>query len=245
MLATLTPSELTLGAIVIAAAYFVRGIAGFGSGLIAIPLLAMILPLTVTVSLVVLLDYLASASHGLKGRERIQWRELLPLLPFSVTGIFVALYLFQSIDPGLLTKILGAFVILFALHSLLSGETEGQVSRYWVAPSGGLGGLVGTLFGTGGPFYVIYLRKRGLGKAEFRATFATIFLLEGAGRLVGYLGSGFYDAATVTLIGAAIPVMMLGLVAGGRVHTSMSRISFQRSLAVLLIVSGTSLLLKA
>ena len=88
MLATLTPGELTLGAIVIASAYFVRGVAGFGSGLVAIPLLAMMVPLTVAVSLVVLLDYLASASHGLKGRERIPRKGALILASNQDIGRF-------------------------------------------------------------------------------------------------------------------------------------------------------------
>jgi uncharacterized membrane protein YfcA len=244
MLATLTTTELLLGAAVIGAAYVIRGIAGFGSGLIAIPLLALMLPLSVAVPLVVFLDYLASASHGVSGRESIQWRELLPLLPFSLLGILIALYLFRSVDPALLTKALGAFIILFAGHSLFSRTAERRISRYWVVPSGSFGGMIGTLFGTGGPFYVLYLKRRGLAKANFRATFATVFLLDGAGRLTGYLGAGYYNIDTLKLIGVAIPVMGIGLLIGGRIHTSMSQTTFQRSLAVLLIVSGTSLLLK-
>jgi uncharacterized membrane protein YfcA len=244
MLSTLSSTELWLSAGVIATAYVVRGVAGFGSGLIAIPLLALMLPLSVAVPLVVLLDYLASASHGVKGRARIQWRELLPLLPFSLLGIVIALYLFRSVAPELLTKALGVFIILFAAHSLISRGGERRISRFWVAPSGGFGGLIGTLFGTGGPFYVLYLKHRGLDKADFRATFATVFLLDGAGRLAGYLGAGYYDLDTLKLIGAAIPVMGLGLLVGGRVHIAMSQHAFQQTLAVLMIVSGAMLLLK-
>jgi uncharacterized membrane protein YfcA len=44
-------------------AYLVRGICGFGSGLIAIPVLSLMFPLKVAVPLVVMLDYLASAGH--------------------------------------------------------------------------------------------------------------------------------------------------------------------------------------
>ncbi len=65
---------------VLSVAYFVRGIAGFGSGLIAIPLLLMWFPLLVAVPLVVALDYLASASQGIKDRQAIRWREIWPLL---------------------------------------------------------------------------------------------------------------------------------------------------------------------
>jgi uncharacterized membrane protein YfcA len=60
----ISPLVWLFGLVTLLAAYLVRGIAGFGSGLIAIPLLALFLPLTLAVPLVVFLDYVASASHG-------------------------------------------------------------------------------------------------------------------------------------------------------------------------------------
>ena len=62
-------------AIVLYVAYVVRGIAGFGSGLISVPLLALFFPLPV----IVLLDYVGSASQGLRNWKLIAWREQLPL----------------------------------------------------------------------------------------------------------------------------------------------------------------------
>ena len=56
-------------------AYFVRGIAGFGSGLIAVPLLAFMFPVQIVVPLVVFLDYVGSASQGIRNRDQIAWRE--------------------------------------------------------------------------------------------------------------------------------------------------------------------------
>ena len=50
-----------MAAPVILVAYLVRGICGFGSGLIAIPVLSLMFPLKVAVPLVVMLDYLASS----------------------------------------------------------------------------------------------------------------------------------------------------------------------------------------
>jgi len=244
MLDLLSSSQLLIAAAIIAVAYFVRGLAGFGSGLIAIPLLALMLPLTIAVPLIVLLDYLASSSHGIRHRERIHWSELLPLLPFSLIGIALALYLFQQIDALLLGKGLGVFIILFALYSLSSLAPRQQCGRLWSIPAGSLGGLIGTLFGTGGPFFVIYLKLRGLEKSEFRATFAMIFLLDGAVRLFGYLVSGFYDLDVMLLVAFSVPIMMIGMYTGGHVHAEISQQAFQRTISLLLIGSGLGLLLK-
>lgn len=232
------------GASTLAIAYFVRGIAGFGSGLIAIPLLALILPLTLVVPLVVFLDYVASASHGLKDRAHIQWRQVLPLLPFTAIGVLTGLYLFKTVDTVMLAHALGVFVILYALYTLFLKDNGGQASGLWAIPAGTLGGLVGTLFGTGGPFYVVYLKHRGLPKTQFRATFATIFLMDGAGRLTGYLAGGYFDRDWILLAALSLPIMATGLFLGGHVHTNISQRNFQVAVSMLLVVSGTSLMLR-
>ncbi|MDJ0740986.1 MAG: sulfite exporter TauE/SafE family protein [Gammaproteobacteria bacterium] len=241
---SITPAFLLFGAFTLLVAYLVRGIAGFGSGLIAIPLLALVLPLTVAVPLVVFLDYVASATHGLKDRAQICWREILPLLPFTAVGVLLGLYLFRSVDAVLLAHALGVFVLLYASYSLFFKDSLGIVSRRWSAVAGLLGGLIGTLFGTGGPFYVLYLKHRGLDKTQFRATFATIFLLDGAGRLTGYLSGGFFDRDWITLAALSLPLMAVGLYLGGHVHTTISQRAFHVAVSSLLVISGVSLLLR-
>ena len=244
MLDQFSAIELLVTAAVIAAAYLVRGVVGFGSGLIAIPFLALMLPLTAVVPLVVLLDYLASASQGVKNQTEIQWREILPLLPFTLLGVLTALYLFKAVDVLLLTKGLGWFILIYALYSLLAGSSEVVGSKLWAIPAGGFGGLIGTLFGTGGPLYVLFLKHRGLAKTQFRATFATIFLLDGAGRLAGYLFSNFYTSDLLLVIAGSLPMMAAGLYVGGHIHTTLSQSAVQKVISVLLLISGTSLVLK-
>ena len=192
----------------------------------------------------VFLDYVASASHGLKDRAQIQWRQIWPLLPFSAIGVVAGLYLFKTVDPVMLAHALGVFVLLYALYSLLVKDSGGSASALWAIPAGSLGGSIGTLFGTGGPFYVAYLKHRGLPKTQFRATFATIFLMDGAGRLSGYLLGGYLDRDWLILMAVSLPMMAIGLYIGGHIHTNISQRTFQIAVSVLLLISGISLLLR-
>ena len=179
-------------------AYLIRGIAGFGSALIAVPLLALVMPLMLVVPLVVFLDYLGSATQGVNNKEHIAWRDIWPLLPFSLIGVLVSLYVMESVDQHVLTLCLGAFIILFAVYQLLPLKF-GRASSLVAGPAGFFGGFVGTLFGTGGPFYVIYLNLRHLDKVAFRATFASIFLIDGAMRLIGYAVKGYLHTGSLLL----------------------------------------------
>ncbi len=244
MLESISIVHWIFGAVILTIAYFVRGVAGFGSGLIAIPLLALVMPLTIVVPLVVFLDYVASASHGLSDRQHIQWRQIFPLLPFTAIGVLAGLYLFKTVDSVMLAHALGVFVLAYALYTLFYQDGNGKASAIWAVPAGGLGGLVGTLFGTGGPFYVAYLKHRGLPKTQFRATFATIFLLDGAGRLIGYLGGGYFTMEWLVFAALSLPIMGIGLYLGGHIHTNISQRTFQIAVSVLLLISGISLMLR-
>lgn len=229
---------------VIAVAYVVRGVAGFGSGLIATPLLLTFLPLTLVVPLVVVLDYAASAAQGISDRHCIAWREIGRVLPTAILGAGAAFWLFQSVEPQWLVKALAVFLIAFAAYQLRPGGQAAHASTRWALPAGAFGGLVGTLFGTGGPFYVAYLQARQLDKMAFRATFSTIFLLDGANRIAGYALSGFFDSHFLSLLLLLAPMMAAGLFVGRHMHTSIGQDTFRRGISALLIVSGGILLFK-
>lgn len=243
------PESLTFwhacfAAVVIFFAYLVRGIAGFGSALVAVPLLVLVLPLQTVVPVVVAVDYVAALTQSTRDRPAIRWRDIWPLFPFSLAGVVSALYLFRQIDTALLVKLLGLFIVGFALYSLSPVSAPVKRGRGWAAPAGFMGGLIGALFGTGGPFYVIYLRLRQLDKRGFRATTAAIFVIDGGLRLAGFWITGLLGLKGVLLVLLALPLKFLGLRLGHRVHERLDEKSFMRFISLLLCLSGLMLLFK-
>ena len=237
-------SEIFFAVGVLFFAYFIRGIAGFGSALISVPLLALFFPVSQVVPLIGLLDWLASISQGLPNRRLIRWPDLLPLLPFTVLGVSTGLYLHTVLAPTSLLLALSIFIMLYAVYALLPFPPL-QGGRWLAGPAGLLGGTVGALFGTGGPFYVIYLTLRQLDKTEFRTTIATIFVIDGLCRIVGFSLSGFYTLRIMALFLGIIPVVALALWIGGRVHLRISHAAFVRLVSIILLGSGVALLVKA
>lgn len=244
MIDTLTSFQLFASFSILALAYIIRGMAGFGSGLIAIPLLSLMMPLTVVVPMMVLLDYLVSLAQGIKNRDQILWKELLPLIPFSMVGVVVAILFLPMSDGLLLSKAMGIFIILFALYTLSGFTFRTGVSKAWSGLAGLSGGMIGTLFGTGGPLYVTYFKARGLDKAVFRTTLAVTFLLDGIGLIAGFGSAGYLNMNLLTLLFISLPVMVVFVYIGGHVHTRISQAQFQKAISVLLILSGTVLLLR-
>jgi hypothetical protein len=136
------------------------------------------------------------------------------------------------------------FILLYAIYSISGYLPKWHTGQYWAAPAGLLGSIVGTLFGTGGPFYVIYLQLRGLNKTSFRATIATIFLLDGASRIVGYTIAGFYTRDILMMMVVGLPLMLVAMFVGGRIHTDISQELFKKIIGYILIGSGMTLLLR-
>lgn len=241
------PGEtLAAATLILLLAYFIRGISGFGSGLIAVPLLAHFLPLQFVVPFVLLLDFSASAVMGRHAGTLVNWAEIRPLLPFSLLGVILGAALLIKLPKEPLLTGLGVFVMIFGLRNLLDLHGDKPASRWWAIPAGLTGGTVGALFGTGGPPYIIYLSHRLKDKSELRATFSGLFLLDGGARLIAFLAIGLLlQAGLLPAYLAALPLMALALFLGHKVHTGLSNRSMLALIGALLLGSGMSLLWRA
>lgn len=240
----LTPLQIVFCITIIFLAYTVKGLSGFGSGLIAIPLLAFMFPLTFVVPVLGLLSYSGTLMQSFHLRKQVVWRDMLPLIPFSLLGIVIAIRLLMSVDANILVMALGVFVLLYSIYSSLPLSIHAG-SRRWAILAGSCGGMVGALFGTGGPFYVLYLKMRQLDKNQFRATIAMIFLFDGGARMTGYALNGLFTPQVLWMIAILLPVLFLGMYVGHHLHIKIDQQRFNQVISVLLMVSGIMLIVKS
>lgn len=238
---------IAYAAAVLLVAYFIRGISGFGSGLVAVPLLALKLPLTFVVPLILLTDFSASLVLGGLNFKQVEWREVRRLLPAGLIGVAAGTVLLVSLPKTPMLIGLGSFVILFALRNLLLlGREPKPVSHWWSWPAGLLGGSVGAMFGTGGPPYVIYLSHRLADKGRLRATFSGLFFIEGLSRIVSFTITGLMlDLKLLWAYLGGMPIILAALWLGSHVHTRLSNGQMMKLISLILIGSGISLYLKA
>jgi hypothetical protein len=245
----LSPLQAVFCCLVVVAAFAVRGGAGFGGGVIAVPLLALVLPLQLIVPLITTLNFMASIGHAVRDWRLVQWSDLMRLMPFALLGVGVGLYLFAIVDARPLSRALGVFVILYALYAFATAGRPPKVAERWMKPlaaaMGASAGLVGTLFGgAAGPLFVIYLNARRLDKNQFRATITAIMIAMSVVRIGGYASLGFLDLSGLKYLVVAIPMMWIGGYLGNRLVRRIDQRRFDRALGMLLIVSGVALMLR-
>ena len=248
MIAELTYLQAAWIAFGIFAAYVIRGMSGFGAGLIAAPMLAFVLPLAVVIPTTGLLVIVLFLVITVRDRREVIWPELKRLAPPTVVGVACGVVLFGFLDNHLMLIMLGGFLVVYALYMTavdVFGLPQFHFSERWAWPLGFSGAFVDTMFGGGGgTLVVIYMHARGLGRPQFRATLAMLWFIELVVRIAGYAIEGYYTIRVLTLVAMLVPVMWLGTWVGEHLGNRVSPLTFSRILAVLLLLSGISLLLK-
>lgn len=241
----LQPQILILAPLIVFAAYVVFGISGFGSTLIAVPLLAHLLPLKFVVPFFVILDCVGAFNMGLRLRADVMRSELMLLIPFMAAGILAGVWLLVRMHPELLLGSLGVFVVFFGASYVVRSGRGFPLPRWAAAPIGAFGGATSAVFGIGGPIYVFYLAGRGGGPTEIRATMPVIFMFTTLARIALFIVAGLYSPAALVAAAALLPVMALGIWTGHHLHLNLSRETVIRVMGALLLISGISLIVRA
>jgi uncharacterized protein len=235
--------------LVMIGAFAVRSAAGFGAVLIAIPMLAFVLPISTAVSVTTALTAITSVHHVSRDWRRVAWRHFAVMAFYSAIGICLGFYFIKMLDEHSLRRGLGIFLILYSIYTFATAKVSRTVSARWrralAASTGIAGGLLGTLFGAGvGPIYVVYFDTLRLEREIFRVTMSTVVLLGGAARIAGYASLGFYERSSIALIVIGLPLVVVGSWLGDKVIRRLNPQKFSWLVGGLVLLSGIALLVK-
>jgi hypothetical protein len=243
----LIPADaLILVALVIFAGYLVFGITGFGASPITIPVLVHVLPLVFVLPLAAILDLGSGLALGLRTRRQAATRELLTLVPFTLVGLTLGVTLLVSLPREATLVALGLFVCGYATHVMLRRETARRLTRWWAAPAGLVGGVVGALFGMGGPPYVAYLAGRIPDPAAQRATISQMVILNVGLRVLAFAVAGLLTSRALWVaVALLLPVAWIGVWAGHRVHVRLAAAAAARIVGAVLFLAGAALIARS
>ncbi|ATR82001.1 MULTISPECIES: sulfite exporter TauE/SafE family protein [Pseudomonas] len=227
----------------VGAAYVVFGVAGFGTALVAGPVMIQFMPLSRIIPLLVLLDFVAAFGNWLPARKAVVRSELMRLLPCMALGCTLGVVFLLNLKSDLLLLLMGLFITAYAVYSLAVTVKPARLAPGWVVPMGTVGGLFGALFGSGGFLYAIYLNARLLSKDQVRATQSALISCSTLVRLSLFLLAGVYADLPLLLLALCLaPMMLLGVWVGRRLTLNMSREAFVRMVTWLVLASGIALI---
>jgi len=231
---------------VAAFAYTAFGLAGFGSTVIALPLLTHFFALRFAVPLLMLLDLAALLLFGARVRKRVQYAEIARLVPFMLAGMAAGLTLLIEVAERKLLAVLGIFLLLYAGYSLARRGPPAILSRAWSVPIGLVGGVLSALFGTGGVLFALYNAGRIHDKDALRATNASMIMLSSLVRVLLFGAAGLLTQdGLLTAALVLLPAMLVGVWLGNRLHAMVPAALVAKTVYALLVIAGLTLLVRS
>ena len=219
---------------------------GFGSTVIALPLLAQFFPLKFAVPLLMLLDIAAFLLFGARVRKRVQYAEIGWLVPFILIGMAVGLTVLIEVAEQKLLIVLGSFLLFYAGYGLSRRGPPPSLSRAWGVPVGLVGGAFSALFGTGGVLFALYNAGRIRDKDALRATNAAMIVLSSLVRVVLFGAAGLLtqDGLLATAL-ILLPALFGGAWIGTRLHATVPAAAVVKAVYALLVLAGMLLLARS
>jgi uncharacterized membrane protein YfcA len=238
------PPEAGVVMLAAALAGFTQGLAGFGSTLVAMPLLITLLPVREAAPLGCLLALITNLALVLGARLRcyVQRRELALLLICSAPGTALGAWVLAAAPEAALRALLGAGVLGMALLSLAAGRPRRAPGLGWAVAAGLAAGSLGVAIGVNGPPVVAWAARQGWGRDAFKATLFAYFLCAGMANVAIQASQGLATPHVLGLFALGLPALTAGFTAGHACSGRLDEAVFRRVVLALLAVSGAALL---
>ncbi len=226
-------------------AMLTRSALGFGDALVAVPLLAFLIPITVATPLAVLLSITVAAVVLAQDWRHVHVGSAWRLALATLAGIPLGLLLLVGTHEHVVKAGLAVVIIAFSVFCLVRRNGVGLTSDLWAWPFGFVAGVLGAAYAMNGPPLVIYGALRRWSAGHFRATLQGYFLPAGLACLGSYWLAGLWVPAVTRYYLLSLPVLVVGVVLGRVINR---RLEGQRFLVYIyggLIVVGAGLLVQA
>ena len=237
-------AQWALGALIVAVASFVHGLAGFGIGLVSLAFLPLIMSPVTAIVLMTVYTVVFSLGMLLPLRRAVERRALLLLVLGTIAGTPIGVWVLAALPGAVLTRLIGLTLIAIVLLEWRGVYPQRLPGRRWALGAGVAAGIAGGAVGTPGPPVILYTAAQPWSTRRVKATLQAFFLANQSVILLGYWWTGLltrdvWQATAVFVVPGA-----LGLVAGVALFNRVDQARFRRIVFAVLFVSGAVLLVR-
>ncbi len=224
----------------------VKGTTGFGSSLVAIPLLSLLFvsnePRTMMITANVVLNILLIYEN----RSYFRLETIKKIIPLTLAGIVftgVGLYISDNIDSQTLRYIIGVLIFVAIFNKLFTINLHIKDTILNRIIFGSFSGIGNGIASVDGPPVVLYLTSIDAKKQEFKSTLATHFLIMGIIAVLMLFGTKSYTTEILINMIYLVISLIIGLVIGIIISSKLNERRFEKAVLVILIVLGISMFL--
>jgi uncharacterized membrane protein YfcA len=233
-----------VGAVVIAAACFVQGLAGFGIGLVSLAFLPFLMSPQHAIVLITLYAAIFIVIIFIPLRRDFTLHGMLELVAGTIVATPAGVWLLAGLPSDLLKRLIGLVLLLIVALEWLGLYPERLRGRGWGLGAGLAAGLLGGAIGTPGPPVILYAAAQEWSPRTVKANIQAFLAINQVVILIGYWWAGLLDREVWRLTSVFAAPAVAGLVAGMLLFNRLDRERFRRVVFGVLLVSGLVLLIR-
>ena len=231
-----------VGAVVIAAASFVQGLAGFGIGLVSLAFLPFLMEPATAVVLMTIYAAVFAIVIFIPLRRDFTLHGMTELVVGTIIATPAGVWLLAGLPPDVLKRLIGLVLLVIVALEWLGLYPARLRGRGWGFGAGLVAGLIGGAVGTPGPPVILYAAAQDWSPRTVKANIQAFLIVNQALILIGYWWAGLLGREVWRLTALYAVPAVLGLAAGMLLFTRLDRVRFRRVVFVVLFVSGLVLL---
>lgn len=235
-------TTILLFGLIVFIAYFVEGLTGFGSAILAMPFVLMLTSLAIGRFTISLLGAFVSSYIILISYKDIIWKQYFRILLFVLPGIPLGMLLFEKLSESTMKKILTVFMIFVAIRGLYicywKNSLGKPLHKYILNFLLFLGGCVHGAFTTGGPLVVVYASEAIPQKGNFRATLSMLWLTLSTIIVLQAISQNYISRQVLVLSVCTMPFVICGAILGNYAHHKIANAIFNKIVYFILLVAA-------
>lgn len=238
---------LLIGVIVFSTAA-IEGISGFGSTILALPFVIMLIGIEKAIPLLTCLGWILGILLVCRSWRNIQWREYLFIAAHVALCIPVGLLIMDYLPRNVMTGILVCFMLFVGIKGFYT-TLKNQVNANQPVKKNIFmhlilicGGIIHGAFSSGGPVIVIYASRALPHKSNFRVTLSMLWSSMNVIMLSKWTIAGnVWTPQLGRQILCAIPFVLCGLFTGDYLHHKVNERTFRLIVYSILMIAALSL----
>lgn len=220
------------------AASFLQGMTGFGSALVAVPLLTLFIDIKYAIPLSVLCSLSITLYLAIRLRSFLDRKKLIPLCLATVPGILVGVTFLIQVNSATIAVILGVMITAYGIYNLLIAPKRKMIHDGWVYIAGFLSGAIGSAFSAGGPPVIIYTTLKNWDKDTIKATLTGFFLFNSVLIVFAHAATGVTTFRVLISFFYSLPFVLIGTAVGSHCYSLLKNRSYLNTIYIVLICMG-------
>jgi uncharacterized membrane protein YfcA len=226
-------------------ATLVRATLGFGEALVAVPILAFVLPVESVAPVAVLVSITVAIVVLAQDWRHVHVRSAALLVVSSLVGIPFGVLLLRYGSESVVKAGLGLIIAGFALFALRSRHPHALTTDRSAWMFGALAGLLGGAYGMNAPPLVVYGALRRWSPEHFRATLQGYFLPASVFGMLGYWAAGLWTPSVSRYYLLSLPMVLLAVPLGRALNRRLDTGQFLVYVHAALLAGGIGLCVQA